>query len=44
MNSLLNKYFNNFMLINIKINNKKKFKVKNIVNKKKINYNFSKKL
>ena len=32
------------MSINMKINNKKKFKVKDIVNKRKINCNFNKKL
>ena len=32
------------MLISIKINDKKEFKVENIVNEKKINYDFNKKL
>ena len=31
------------MFTNIEINNKKKFKVKDIIDKKKINYNFNKK-
>ena len=44
MNSLLSQYFNNSMFINIEINNKKKFKIKNIVNERKINCNFNKKL
>ena len=44
MNLLSSQHFSNFVFISIKINNKKKFEIKNIVNKRKINHDFNKKL
>ena len=43
MNLLLSQCLSDFMLLNIKINNKKKFKVENIINERKINHDSHKK-
>ena len=44
MNSLSSQCFSDFMSVNIKINSEKKFKIEDIVDKRKINYNSNKKL
>ena len=44
MNLLLSQCLSDFMFVSIKINNKKKFEVKDIVDERKINCNFNKKL
>ena len=44
MNSLSSQCFSDLMSVNIKINDEKKFEIENIVDKRKINHDFNKKL